>query len=353
MRLIFLLSFLVVSVGIGCTGDPKLPTFEEVYQTQRDSTDNVDSPAVWHGPNQEHLLLATAKETDRILVYDAATGAPLKAVGTTGRGLGQFDRPNGLAIANDLLFVVERDNARVQVLRLPGMAPLGTLGEAYLERPYGIATVPNDSTNHLVYVTDNYETPEGYTPADSLLGRRVHAFDVRVSGDSLHWSHREAFGETRGEGVLRVVESIGADPASGHLLIAEEMEGITGVLLYSLDGRFLGRSSPPGVFKHQAEGIALYACGSEGYWIVADQDMTQNRFLVLDRRTIEPLGAFRGNKTSNTDGVALTQVPFGSFQSGAFFAVHDDGNVSAFDWQQIALTLGLRFDCAAHQAAAK
>ena len=63
----------------------------EIFETPRDTIDNIDSPAVWHGPNGEHWLLATAKETDLIVVSDATTGEVVRRVGTTGTGIGQMD----------------------------------------------------------------------------------------------------------------------------------------------------------------------------------------------------------------------------------------------------------------------
>src|SRR5690554_7823803 len=49
-------------------------TLEEVFHTSRDEGENVDNPAIWHGSNGENWLLATAKEGNAILAYDAATG---------------------------------------------------------------------------------------------------------------------------------------------------------------------------------------------------------------------------------------------------------------------------------------
>ena len=74
---------------------------------------------------------------------------------------------------------------------------------------------------------------------------------------------------------------------------------------------------------------------------VTDQGHQSNVFYVLDRDSFSLLGSFTGSHTVNTDGIALSNSPFGSFSSGAFFAVHDDGGVSAFSWQTIADSLGL------------
>jgi 3-phytase len=53
------------------------------------------------------------------------------------------------------------------------------------------------------------------------------------------------------------------------------------------------------------------------------------------------VGAFSGRITANTDGVWLSQSGVPGFDRGAFFAVHDDQAVSAFDWGEIADALGL------------
>lgn len=134
----------------GCAGsnppqpqaDSDVVRVEEAFLTVRDTTDNVDSPAVWHGPDGEHWLLATAKEGNTIVVYDAATGALVRPVGEGGTDGSSLARPNGLAVVDDLMLVVERDNRRVQVFALPSFEPLGTLGTERMRRPYGLSVFP-------------------------------------------------------------------------------------------------------------------------------------------------------------------------------------------------------------------
>ena len=173
----------------------------EVFLTERDTIDNVDSPSVWHGPAGEHWILTTAKETDIMLVNDAATGALIRKIGGTGAARGQLDRPNGVAVVGNTMLVVERDNARIQAFSLPALESLGTFGEDQLVRPYGLAAYEADGAIEL-YVTDNYEQSEDVIPPDSLLDERVEHFRVRVSGGAVDVEHVETFGETSGEGVL-------------------------------------------------------------------------------------------------------------------------------------------------------
>ena len=117
-------------------------TVMEVFTTPRDTLDNIDSPAVWHGPDGEHWLLATAKYGDVLVISDAATGATLRRAGGPGTAAGQLERPNGVAVIDDLAFVVERDNARVQVFRLPSMQSQAIYGTGELTMPYGIVSSP-------------------------------------------------------------------------------------------------------------------------------------------------------------------------------------------------------------------
>jgi 3-phytase len=359
-----LVALLCVVACEGGAGPPvaKAPTaasdsvapLTESWMAHRDTLDNIDSPAVWHGPGGEHWVLSTAKATDVLVVNDAATGAFVRRLGASGSGQGQMHRPNGIAIAGDLAFVVERDNHRVQVFRLPGFESLGTFGETELRLPYGIALYGEVPGRYMVYVTDNYEMPDESVPPDSLLGERVRQYRVSLSAGGVRAEPIRTFGDTSGPGVLKVVESIAVDLPNSRLLIAEELETGSHIKVYTPEGKFTGQILGEGLFPHQAEGIILYACGdTAGYWVTTDQSLTVNTFHVFDRSTLRLVGSFRGDSTLNTDGIALTQRGFGSFPNGAFYAVHNDGNVAAFSWATIADALGLRKDCGVPAGAAE
>ncbi len=321
---------------------------EEAFLTPRDTSDNVDSPAVWHGPDGQHWLLATAKQGDVIRVHDAATGEPVRRVGGSGTELGAFERPNGIAVVGDLMLIVERDNARLQVFSLPDFEPLGAFGQEHFRLPYGITAYEEAPGQYVAYVTDAYEMPDESIPPDSELGERVKQFRFSVENGELQHEFVRSFGDTSGAGVLRKVESLWADPSAGRLLIAEEQEGASQIKIYTLDGEFTGETIPTRYFPSEAEGIVLYACdGGAGYWITTDQGETGNTFHVFERRSLDYRGSFRGVEVTNTDGLALTQAGFGPFEAGAFYAVHNDGNTAAFAWADIAEALDLRADCAA------
>ena len=323
-------------------------TVAEVFATPMTPEDNIDSVASWTGPDGRALLLATAKSTHRLVVYDGATGAFVRHVGVQGAGEGQFDRPNGIAVADDLAFVVERDNRRVQVLRLPGMETVAMFGADVLELPYGL-WVDKADDGYVLYVTDAYMAGEDAEGEDILppleeLDRRVHRFALRQDGEGYAASHLGAFGDTSPEGALRVVESIWGDTANNRLMIAEEDETYANELkVYDLEGRFSGRTIGADFLKAQSEGIMLKTCADGGgWWITTEQGKGRTVFHLFERGSLEHAGAVTGPTVANTDGIWLDQVPSATFPDGVLYAVHDDQGAVAFDWGDIATALELQ-----------
>jgi 3-phytase len=325
---------------------PEVAAIKEAFTTLRDESDNVDSPALWHGVDGQNWLLATAKEGNVIIVYDAATGEKINQFGQTGSALGDLSRPNGIAVIDNYAVIIERDNHRIQVVSLPEFEPLGTFGEAVLRLPYGLTIDKFEDKYHL-YVTDNYETPEEETPPADSLGQRVHHFVFTVENTKLTAKYIKAFGETAGEGVLYKVESLLLDRTFNRLLIADEHEEHRNVKVYNAEGSFTGQIISHNYFFYEPEGIVLWECeaDSSGYYLMVDQGKINNTFQVFDRKTLEYIGGFGGEITRNTDGIAITQKAFGNFTYGAFYPVHNDGSLTAISWEDIANTLGLRNDC--------
>lgn len=341
---------LAVALALACSGHgvggPEAVVVPEAWISEGHVADNTDSLAVWHGPAGQHWLLATAKETHQVIVFDAGTGRELSRHGGFGSGPGQLSRPNGIAVAGDRVFVVERDNARVQMFSLPGFESLGTFGEAELTYPYGLAVVPDTSGEGgwRVWVTDAVMAVED-RPTPDEMARRVRHYEVPDTPGEVVLA--ATIGERDGPGAIRVAESILADPAHGRLFIAEELPSMTAIEIYGLDdGRWTGKTVGEGVFRHQAEGLALWSCpDGSGYLIGTDQADRRTRFLVFDRESLELVGAFEGERVANTDGVALDQRASDAFPAGAFFAVHDDQAAAAFEWRQVARSLGGGTDC--------
>lgn len=321
---------------------------QEAFFTATTPEENVDSPASWRAPDGATWVITTAKATDRLVVYDGDTGATLRRVGGPGSAPGQFDRPNGIFVVDDLVFVVERDNRRVQVMRLPAFEPLGSFGADELQKPYGL-WLQRRAGGFEVLVSDAYmsEEDEDVPPPLAELNRRFKRYEVVIEGDALRSRLLGVFGATDAAGAIRIPESIWGDARDGRLLIAEEDQGDgTRIKLYDANHRYAGRDLGADLFRAQAEGMALWLCADgSGYWLATDQYKDRSVFHVFDRVTLQHLGAFGGHRTANTDGVWLQQEATRAFPAGVFYAVDDDQAVAAFDWRDVARALGLRETC--------
>lgn len=310
----------------------------ETWLTPRISYRNIDSLAVWR-PSGEAWLLATEKSGDVLLAYDLATGAFVRTLSGRGSALGRLQRPDGIAISGDLVFVVERDNARLQVFRLPDGAPVGTFAAGDLRKPYGIALIDRGAGRLDVYVTDNDDTLDRGVTSPAVLGRRVHQYEVRVAGTTLSSRHIRAFGDPHGVGRLFVVETIAVDADHDQVLVADE--ATRDVKVYTLDGRYTGRAVGAGLFKMQPEGMVLAGCTTPAYWIMTDQDPVRNVFHVFDRGTLAHRGAFEGRVARGTDGVTFAPGGSRGLSGGALLAMHDDAQVAAYSWPDIQRAVGL------------
>ena len=322
----------------------------ERYASAESPQDELDSLATWTTEDGRTWLIASAKSSHRLVVFDGDSGERLRTVGSEGAGPGQFKRPNGVAVHGDHLFVVERDNRRVQVLSLPGFEVVGTFGASELRSPYGIWLTETEPGELEVYVTDSFMYGKRFDEVPPLaeLDQRVRRYRVQFDqAGRLVTRYAGSFGDIRPDSALRMVESIAGDPANDRLLVADEDRRHESTLReYSFSGRYTGRSLPQDSFGAEAEGVALWSCpDGGGYWIAVDQLAPLTVFHLFDRVTLASLGSFRGSLTSRTDGVALHAAATPSFPGGVLFAVHDDKAITAFDLRDVARTLDLPPGC--------
>ncbi|MDO5505658.1 MAG: phytase [Pseudoxanthomonas suwonensis] len=324
-----------------------LVTVAEAFSTVMTPEDNIDSLASWRAGDGAVWVLATAKSTDKLVVYDGQTGETLRSFGVRGDGPGQFKRPNGIVIADDLAFVIERDNRRVQVLRLPSFEPLLSFGTDELVKPYG-GWVDKTDGGYALYVTDSYTggtdgLDKDIAPPLTELDRRVRHYRVTVDGTTANATLVGTYGDTSELGALRVVESLWGDAANNRLLIAEEDEEYANeVKVYDLEGNFTGQVIGKETFQAQAEGLSLKTCGDgSGWWIGTQQGKDHSVFHLFERQSFAHVGSFRGAKVANTDGIWLDPQASERFPEGALYAVHDDQGAVAFDWRALATALSL------------
>ncbi|HZV39490.1 MAG TPA: phytase [Pseudoxanthomonas sp.] len=349
----------------GCAGAPRTSTpmrgdttVPEAWHSAPSPGDELDSLAVWPSETGTPWVIATAKSSHRLVVFDGDSGQRLRTVGERGQQPGQFDRPNGVAVFGDLLLVAERDNRRVQVFGLPEFKPLLTFGEDVLRAPYGLWVHETAPGQLEVFVTDSYmvrsangvrshdKENDWLPPPIAELGERIKRFRVDEEDDgTVKATYLDAFGDTGQSGALRMVESIAGDVANDRLLIAEEdPRSVRTLRDYTLQGRYRGDDLP--AFAADPEGVALWNCDADqrGYWVAVDQ-LKPTLFRVFDRDNLRPMGTFSGDATANTDGIALYAAGTPRFPAGVLYAVDDDLALSAFDLGEVARALNLSKTC--------
>lgn len=309
-------------------------TIPEVFRTPNWPGADVDSVALWRDGKGGALLFVTAKQANVVYVCNGVTGALVSTMGKGGKGQGEFLRPNGVVVADDYLFVTERDNHRISVFDLPSLNPVLTFGREVLLLPYG-ATAFHSGDRYSLYVTDNY-------PAGSLRARVKH-FTLMKANGALEAKLVRSFGDPKGPGALPKVESILADPARDRLFVCDEA-GLD-VKVYDLAGQFTGISLGKKIIKYEPEGMVLFedrSVPSRGWLMVTDQGLKQTVLRVFERDNGRYVGAVTGSPIlANTDGIALSPGDLGPFKRGALYCVHDDTRVQAYSWADVETALGL------------
>ena len=361
----------VTSTSIAAPTLPQLATHEvpAAFVGEPQPIHDLDSIASWLAPGGASWVIATASKSDQLAVFDGDSGKRLRAVGTSGSGAGQFRHPAGIVAFADLLFVVERDNHRVQVLQLPDFKPLGSFGGDQLHNPVALWLHETAPEEYEVLVTDQspaipstahprIESGAGSEPVEGSnhnqqnaplpqSGLQIKRYRVHTDDGVLHADYVAAFGDITVPGALRSVESIVGDDDNGRLAIATE-PGNTGarVRVYGMDGRYTGKNLGAEQFRTHAGGMALFACADgSGYWIGVDREATRSAFLLFDRKTLAYLGAFTGNGVADTSGIVLQPASTTRFPNGALYAVSNGASIAAFDWREVERALQLKPDC--------
>jgi 3-phytase len=344
-----LLMLIAGSPAVAAAPAGEIATVAEAARTPDFPGADVDSAAVWRDGKGGAWLLITAKEGNCVYVCDAITGKRIKVVGATGDGPGQMRRPNGIAVVGDWMFVVERDNRRVQVFSLPACESLLTFGQEDLRKPYGIAAFAPEKGRVELYITDDYDVrpdpASDLTGALPQLGERVRRYRlIAREGQPLQARLVGTFGETTDPaGALGKVETILADPANERLYICDELT--KSAKIYNLAGEFLKASVGDGAIIDDPEGLAIDTSPGlpgGGVLVMTDQGPEQTRWRIFALDGLRLLGSVTGDPNlANTDGVALTVGDLGPLRGGALYACHDDLRFQCYAWADVLAAVGI------------
>lgn len=319
---------------------PNVPCVPQIWTSTGVEYANTDSVAALRDAEGRVRVLATAKWGDRLDIFDGATGIFIESIGKGGESPGAFRRPNGITIvqfspqsqraittnapspgpAEQVVVVVEREGARVQVLAGDDCHPRGMVGERILRRPYG-AAVSYREKDPLLYVTDTDVTPDK-TVSVFRLSRTAQA----VSGELV-----QQFGDI-GQGRIHKAESILVDDDFGRVLLCDEDRSQRNVKVYDLAGAFTGRTFGDGIIDGDPEGIALVHAPAGDFILVTDQRSKITIWHAFDRESLKFLASFSGEpRIANTDGICVFEGAIAGHAAGALIAVNDDADIRAFD----------------------
>ena len=281
------------------------------------------------------FVFATAKKEGRIDVFDATTGVYERSVGRSGSGDGEFKYPNGIAtvsfrgtdnLQKTFVLIVDRDNARVVAYdpNTPGtMSFIITDG---LYRPYG-CTVSCSGSSVFLYVTDT-EVPYEQT---------IKKYELTFVDGKMLSRYLFAFGDGSGSGVIQEAESIVVDEPTGRVFVCDEAARPKNVKVYMENGGFTGKTIGDGLFKGDPEGVIVIQVGNRRMVVVTEQRKYASIWHIYDADSLEYRGAFTGKDgVANTDGICILPCPFNGFPAGAFFVVHDDSEVRAYQLQNLS-----------------
>jgi hypothetical protein len=280
---------------------------------------NYDDICFWEDPSDREASLAfvTAKDAPAVEVFRLATGEWLQS-------LGGFRHPNNCDVSGDLLITTDQDDRKVVVHHIPDFA-VRAVWSADFTDPQGVAVLHVDGQD-LAFVTD--QTQKTVHVYDLATSTRVRIFPTGLD------SH----------------ESVVADDLYRRVYVSDGADGI--VRAFSPEGVFLSEFGAAQI-QGDAEGVALYRCGTGGWLVVADQQefsTVPTQLEVFDRRTLAPVGNFvlrnaSGDYANATDGIDILQSAPSRF-AGGVLGVCDDcaGSGDDFDlmaWEEAATALGL------------
>jgi len=295
---------------------------------------NLDSLDIY-----KDYLFVTAKNTDELLVFDKRTLILLQSIQKIS-GAPQFNKPNGIKIIDNLLFVTnvrQKKNGSLQIFTIleletgiKSFIKLKFLTQVNkLRMPYGIDVVklPNPPMkNFYVYVIflacNNFENN-----GEIIEYRLIVNFDSTIKELKL-LKRNLPMNPKSYIHTLGFIESIKADFDNKKLFIADETNQIVYTFpLFSIrwdENKILFDGFNK---KNDPEGIAI----SEKYIVLTQQGATakETLFHVFDRNSLKHIGHFYGRNTKNTDGIVVDP------ETNYMYTIDDDRRVSKFNLNDI------------------
>jgi 3-phytase len=244
---------------------------DPVWKSKCIPADNIDSIAVWN-----NKVFVTAKSTHMIHIYNKENPDIIKKFGSFGSNPNQLNRPNGIFVKDDYLFVVERDNKRLQIFNLPSLKSVKII--TGFTKPYGI-WVEKVNSIYQVYITDDGNKAIYKVILDEKLQTSktilFHKFNYSIK-----------------------LESILVDSMYKHVILSDEKKHR--IIILNMDGQFK-KIIASDIFKGEPEGIALY----KDHYIFTDQGKKYNYYHFITRNDHTYTKSLVIPTVTNTDGICV------------------------------------------------
>ena len=222
--------------GVGRGGAMKdYSALERAFTEQITTRGTVPAYAFYHGADNSHWAVAADGGSDALIVYDAVKGTELRRVGKPGTEKGELSDPVAIYIEDDLLFVLERGNDRIQVFELPNFTSFGFIGEDRLDKPEAMAAFHIEPGAFYIYVAETQLLPDG-----GKIGY-IRRFSVSRAVNTIHSAYQFTFGFSPGVGYLGPITSLTVDQEGRQVAVTSEGTVSGDTRTYSLDGQYIGR----------------------------------------------------------------------------------------------------------------
>jgi 3-phytase len=242
-------------------------TVDPVWKSKCNPEDDINSIAIINDK-----IYVTAKRTHTINIYNEIDGNKHGTLGNKET----FNRPNGIFALNNYLFIVERDNKRLQIIDVNNNKVIALL--TIFKEPYGIY-VDEDETNYNIYITDN-KTKYLYK---IIYDKSFNNYQINIL---------YKFNQTV------ELESVIVDKEYNRIIVSDEANKLLYIL--NLNGTFVEYFGED-LFESEPEGMAQY----KEYYIFTDQSMENNLFHFINRSNLTYSFSLHVNDVSNTDGIYI------------------------------------------------
>ena len=242
------------------------------WKTVCDQKLNLDSITSWNND-----ILVTSKDSHNILAFDNETGKLKYKFGGKGYDHDKFNKPNGIKLINDYLFIVEKDNKRCQIIDMKTKESISFFGFKKLKKPCGIDGIFLKN-QYIIFITD-----------EKL--ECIFKFNIKIEDDEIKRISSSIFLELSGS----KLESVLLDNENNRLLIADEDR--KKIKIFSLNGILIKVIS--NIFEGSPEGLVM----TNDSYIFTDQVLDKAFFHVFDISNFEYKYTYFNNLIKNTDGI--------------------------------------------------